>query len=190
MPADNSKSALYYPDAAGLQREMLRKSGEPALPLSEWAFSYGRPNPLTHHETWKLQLERDIYRDEYNALLKSRGVDFIISPNYPGVAAVMGESHYWNYTAIWNLLDLPAVTLPSGLKVDPKLDALKEDHKNYAPRNEADEREWKKYEGPERYEGAPIALQIAGRHFKDEETLAASKILEEIIRDGKKGVVV
>ncbi|CAI7572400.1 unnamed protein product [Penicillium manginii] len=183
-------STLYYPDAAGLQREMLRKSGEPALPLSEWAFSYGRPNPLTHHETWKLQLERDIYRDEYNALLKSREVDFIISPNYSGVAAVMGESHYWNYTAIWNLLDLPAVTFPSGLKVDKKLDALTEDHKNYTPRNEADEREWKKYEGPERYEDAPIALQIAGRHFKDEETLAASKVLEEIIRDGNKGVAV
>ncbi|KAJ5222724.1 uncharacterized protein N7469_008964 [Penicillium citrinum] len=180
-------STLYYPDAAGLQRQMLRKSGEPALPLSEWAFSYGPPNPLTHHETWDLQFKRDVYRDEYNALLKSRGVDFIISPNYPGVAAVMGESHYWNYTAIWNLLDFPAVTFPSGLKVDLNLDAVTEEYKSYVPRNAADEKEWRRYEGPERYENAPIALQVAGRHFKDEETLAASKILEEIIRDGKKG---
>lgn len=166
---------------------MLRKSGEPALPLSEWAFSYGPPNPLTHHETWNLNFKRDVYRDEYNALLKNRGVDFILSPNYPGVAAVMGESHYWNYTAIWNLLDYPAVTFPSGLKVDLKVDAVTEEYKGYIPRNDADEKEWRRYEGPERYEGAPIALQVAGRHFKDEETLAAAKILEEIIRDGKKG---
>jgi Asp-tRNA(Asn)/Glu-tRNA(Gln) amidotransferase A subunit family amidase len=29
-------------------------------------------------------------------------------------------------------------------------------------------------------------LQIAGRHFKDEETLAAAKIVEEIIKGGGK----
>ncbi|KAJ5090528.1 hypothetical protein N7532_009212 [Penicillium argentinense] len=183
-------SALYYPDAAGLQRQMLRTSGEPPLPLSDWAFSYGRPNPLTHHETWKLHCERDTFRDEYNALFKTRGVDFIISPNYPGVAAVMGESHYWNYTAIWNLLDVPAATIPSGLVVDAKLDALTDEDRKYVPRNEADEREWRKYEGPERYEGAPIALQVAGRHFKDEETLAAARLVEEVVRDGKKGPAV
>ena len=79
------------------------------------------------------------------------------------------------------------MTFPSGLKVDLKVDAVTEEYKGYIPRNDADEKEWRRYEGPERYEGAPIALQVAGRHFKDEETLAAAKILEEIIRDRKNG---
>ncbi|KAJ5175366.1 amidase [Penicillium canariense] len=179
-------STLYYPDGAALQRQMLRESGEPARPLTEWAFSYAHPTPLTHAEAWTLQYERDLYRDEYHALLKSRGVDFIISPAYPAAAAVMGESHYWNYTAIWNMTDMPCAVFPSGLTVDPTLDALTEQDKKYVPRNEVDEREWNKYQGPWRYEGAPIALQIAGRHFKDEETLAAAKLVEEIIKDGKK----
>jgi Asp-tRNA(Asn)/Glu-tRNA(Gln) amidotransferase A subunit family amidase len=166
---------------------MLRKSGEPARPLTEWAFSYSRPEPLAHSEAWTLQHERDLYRDEYQALLKRRGVDFILSPANPAVAAVMGESHYWNYTAIWNMTDMPAAVFPSGLTVDPDLDALTKQDKKYVPRNEVDEREWNKYQSPERYEGAPIALQIAGRHFKDEETLAAAKLVEEIIKGGVKG---
>lgn len=179
------ESSLYFPDAAALQRQVLRESGEPPRPLSEWAFSYGRAAPLSHHETWALQHQRDVYCGEYQALFKSRGVDFIISPAYPAVAAVMGESHYWNYTAIWNVLDLPSAVFPSGLTVDLKLDALAEKNKNYKPRNEVDEREWLKYQGPERYEGVPIALQIAGRHFKDEETLAAAKVVEGIMKDAK-----
>ncbi|KAJ5675727.1 hypothetical protein N7462_008624 [Penicillium macrosclerotiorum] len=179
-------STLYYPDAAALQRQMLRESGEPARPLTEWAFSYGPTTPLTHPEAWRLQYERDVYRDEYQELLKRRGVDFIISPANPAVAAVMGESHYWNYTAIWNVLDLPSVVFPSGLTVDPKLDALTEQDKKYVPRNDTDEREWQKYPGPERYESAPIAIQITGRHFKDEHTLAAAKIVEDVIKDGRK----
>lgn len=161
---------------------MLRESGEPARPLTEWAFSYSRPIPLTHPEAWVLQHERDLYRDEYQALLKRRGVDFILSPANPAAAAVMGESHYWNYTAIWNMTDMPAAIFPSGLTVDPNLDALTAQDKKYVPRNEVDEREWNKYQSPQRYESAPIALQIAGRHFKDEETLAAAKLVEEIIK--------
>lgn len=95
----------------------------------------------------------------------------------------MGESQYWNYTAIWNLVDLPSVVFPSGITVDPKVDVLTEQDKKYVPRNEVDEREWRKYEAPERYEGASVGLQIAGRRFKDEETLAAAKVVEEIIRE-------
>lgn len=93
----------------------------------------------------------------------------------------MGESQYWNYTAIWNIADLPSAVFPSGLTVDPKLDVLTEHDKKYIPRDAVDEREWRKYQGPERYEGAPIGLQIAGRRFKDEETLAAAKLVEEIV---------
>lgn len=180
------QSSLYYPDSAALQRKMIRESGEPVLPLTDWVFNYSRPEPLTHPEAWELQYARDVYRDDYNALIKSRGVDFILSPTYPGVAAVYGESHYWNYTAIWNVLDLPSAVFPSGLIVDPQLDALSEKDKAYQPRNETDKREWKKYKGPERYEGAPVALQVTGRHFKDEETLAAAKLVEDILKDGKK----
>ncbi|PLB40536.1 fatty-acid amide hydrolase [Aspergillus candidus] len=174
-------SSMYFPDAASSQRDLLAISGEPALPLTEWAFSYSRPVPLTIAESWTLNTQRDTYRDEYHALMKSCNVDFILSPAYVGVAAVMGESHYWNYTAIWNILDQPAVVFPSGLFVDPALDPVDE---TYQPRGEVDAREWAKY-APERYEGAPVGLQLTGKHFRDEETLAAAGLVKGVL-DGKK----
>ncbi|KAL4877316.1 amidase signature domain-containing protein [Aspergillus karnatakaensis] len=169
-------SSMYFPDAAASQRALAAQTGEPILPLTEWAFQFSRPTPLTVADSWKLNYQRDVYRDEYHALIKSRGIDFILCPAYVGAAAVLGESHYWNYTAIWNILDHPAAVFPSGLFVDPKLDGV---DVSYQPRSALDEREWKKY-APERYYGAPIGLQIAGKHFKDEDTLAAAKFVTEM----------
>ncbi|KAL4892356.1 fatty-acid amide hydrolase [Aspergillus ambiguus] len=170
-------SALYFPDAAASQRALLAETGEPALPLTEWAFGYARATALTPAEGWALNAQRDMYRDEYQAAMKRAGVDFILCPAYVGVAAVLGESHYWNYTAIWNILDQPAVTFPTGLVVDAAVDVL---DASYVPRNEVDAREWAKYR-PERYEGAPIGLQLAGKHFADEETLAAAEVIEAVL---------
>lgn len=115
---------------------------------------------------------------EYNAVMKARGVDFVLAPAYLGVAAVLGEPQYWNYTAIWNILNQPAVIFPSGLRVDPGLDRAEE---KYKARSEVDEREWKRYR-PERYEGAPVALQLVGKRYRDEETLAAGKAVERALR--------
>ena len=172
---------MYFPDGALSQRTLIEQTGEPTLPLTAWAFAYSSPTPLTVAEAWELNVQRDIYRDEYHALMKSRGVDFILCPAYAGVASVLGESHYWNYTAIWNILDQPAVVFPSGLSVDLQLDQLFGEDKTYTPRGEVDEREWSKYTGPERYEGAPIGLQLVGKHFKDEETLAAAALVSGIL---------
>ncbi|PYH47216.1 amidase [Aspergillus saccharolyticus JOP 1030-1] len=178
-------SKMYFPDAALLNRSMITASGEPTLPLTSWAFKYSQPNPLTIAETWTLNTQRDIYRDEYQALMRSRGVDFILCPAYVGVAAVMGESHYWNYTAIWNILDQPAVVFPSGLSVGN--DELEDTEEGYEPRlNGVDEREWMKWKvtGAKRYEGAPVGLQLVGKHFRDEETLAAARFVSEVLLPG------
>ncbi|KAL5335145.1 amidase signature domain-containing protein [Aspergillus crustosus] len=171
------KSSMYFPDAAASQRALTAQTGEPILPLTEWAFQFSRSTPLTVADGWGLNAQRDVLRDEYHEPMKSRGVDFILCPAYVGAAAVIGESHYWNYTAIWNILDQPAAVFPSGLFVDPLLD---EADRSYVPRSALDEREWKKY-APERYVGASVALQLVGKHFKDEETLAAAKFVSTVV---------
>ncbi|OJJ46392.1 hypothetical protein ASPZODRAFT_132487 [Penicilliopsis zonata CBS 506.65] len=174
-------STLYYPDAALVQYQAIAKSGEPILPLSQWAFSYGRARGLSIAENWEFNKMREAFRDEYRALMNERGVDFILSPSFNGVAAVLGESHYWNYTAIWNVLDLPSVVFPTGLVQDAALDPVEESA--FQARGEAEAREWAKYSaGADRYHGAPISLQLAGRRYHDEETLAAAKLLVGIIK--------
>jgi amidase len=128
-------------------------------------------------DNWAYNVKREKYRADYHRLMKERGVDFIISPTYLGVASELGTSQYWNYTAIWNILDQPCVILPTGLFQDPAVDKAET---TYKPKNETDEREWKKYV-PERFVGAPINFQVTGKHFRDEETIAAGKLISEIV---------
>lgn len=77
----------------------------------------------------------------YHQIMKDRGVDFILCPAYIGAAATLGSGQYFHYTSIWNILDQPCVTFPTGLKVDPKLDIVDE---QYKPRSKADKREYDK----------------------------------------------
>ncbi|KAJ0367054.1 hypothetical protein COL154_003564 [Colletotrichum chrysophilum] len=54
---------LYFPDAAATQRELLKKGGEPVAFLTEWAFAYSKPEPLSIRENWELNVRRDNFRD-------------------------------------------------------------------------------------------------------------------------------
>jgi Asp-tRNA(Asn)/Glu-tRNA(Gln) amidotransferase A subunit family amidase len=169
---------LYFPDTAACQRSILEESGEPILPLTPWAFQYSNPKPISVAENWELNVKREMYRTDYHKLMKQRGVDFILSPTYLGVAAELGTAQYWNYTALWNILDQTCAVFPTGLFQDPKVDKVEE---GYKPRNEVDERKFKKYTA-EKFEGAPIALQITGKHFHDEATIAAAKVVAQIVQ--------
>ncbi|KAI8315509.1 putative amidase [Colletotrichum sp. SAR11_59] len=169
---------LYFPDAAATQRELLEKGGEPVAFLTEWAFAYSKPEPLSIRENWELNVRRDNFRDAYHKIMKDRGVDFILCPAYVGPPARLGEAQYWHYTTIWNILDQPSVIFPTGIHVDPAIDVVEE---NYKPRSAEDEREYKKYT-PEDFKDAPIALQLAGKHFRDEDTIAASEMVSRIIQ--------
>ena len=35
---------------------------------------------------------------------------------------------------------------------------------------------------PKTFEGAPIGLQVVGKHLRDEETVAAAKLIESILK--------
>jgi hypothetical protein len=73
--------------------------------------------------------------------MKERGVDFLLTPAYIGCASELGTAQYIHYTSIWNMLDFPSITFPSGVKVDPSIDPV---DANYVPRSAEDEREYKK----------------------------------------------
>ncbi|RDL29709.1 Uncharacterized protein BP5553_10689 [Venustampulla echinocandica] len=166
---------LFYPDGAATQIAALEESGEPWLPLTKEAFTLARN--MTIPETWAVNLEREAYRTEHRMLMKERGIDVILCPAYVGVAAEPHEARYSAYTAIWNILDMPGVVFPTGLRVDQELDAVEA---GYQPRGAQDEAEYKSY-SPEKFVDAPIALQLVGNRFCDEATVAAAKVLEDII---------
>lgn len=138
-----AQTPLYFPDGGDIYLEEFAKTGEKALPLTNHAFEFARKSgktPISVFDNWKLNYEREKYRRDHAAVMKEHGVDFILCPAYVGAGVLQGGAKYWNYTAIWNILDLPSSVLPSGLKCVKDVDVRDEAYKT---RGEQDEEEWK-----------------------------------------------
>ena len=102
----------------------------------------------------------------------------ILCPVGPGVAPLHDTARYWGYTAVWNILDWPACSIPTGMKVSG--DEHRMDTKYIPEANEFEPYNWEKY-SPESYKDAPIGLQVVGRKWDDELVLKAVTKIEEII---------
>lgn len=187
---------LYFPDGGKVDREMMSASGEPVLPLSEWILKDTHVRERTTTELWDLNAKRETYRgnlsrpfpeqqtfSEYLLTIylthlaqyadywkEHPDVDFIISPVSGGAAPLHETARYWGYTAIFNILDWPAVVFPSGEMCSAKLHP---EDKTYQPRdNEFDAYNWANYDA-EKFEGAPISFQLVGRKWDDEKAMKA-----------------
>ncbi|KAK7211418.1 hypothetical protein V2G26_018596 [Clonostachys chloroleuca] len=165
---------FYFADGGERVRAVINESGEPVMPLTEFALTRGSNEPLTIHQSWELNMRREKLRREYHALMRERDVDVILCPSYAGVGAAQGTPTYWLYTAIWNALDQPAVCFPSNIVADKELDKT---DAAYQPRSDVDKKEWEAYD-PELFHGIPVSLQLVGKHHRDEELLRAAKIVE------------
>lgn len=175
---------MYSCDGNFAQKEMIRPSGEPLLPLTKWALSFGDGDKMYNvTENRELNYRRDSLRKKYNDFFVKNNVDFIISPTYVGVAPVciddgIAGPYYWGYTSLFNILDLPTLVFPTGLNQDPKVD-LKDS--TYTPRSDIDKIEQDKYI-PELFDGAPICFQLSARRYFDEEVVAFGKVIEEVLK--------
>lgn len=92
-----------------------------------------------------LPVEQTLISKSYHRLIKERGVDFILCPAYIGAGAKLESVEYFPYTSAWNILDMPCITFPSGLKVDPDIDIV---DKDYVPRSAKDKREFEACKSP------------------------------------------
>ncbi|KAM9908247.1 hypothetical protein OXX79_000488 [Metschnikowia pulcherrima] len=171
--------AGYNSDGNHTQKDKLAASGEPLLPLTAKSFSFGCGDAgLSGLEIQKLTYVRDSNRRKYLEQMNAAGIDFILSPTYVSVATKPETVNYWGYTNLWNMLDFPNVVFPTGLYVDPELDAKDE---SYEPRNDVEKYEYALYTGPEDFANAPIGLQLTGRRYTDETVVKAAKVLQGII---------
>ncbi|EFW22322.1 hypothetical protein D8B26_000976 [Coccidioides posadasii str. Silveira] len=174
-------SELYWPDAGKEVLDLFKSTGEPILPLTKFILEQPRVRDHNMAEYWKLCLERDSYRDAYAAHWSATAnsptgeVDLILCPTTPGVAPPHEAARYWCYTSQWNLLDYPAAVFPV-TTVDLEKDVREE---GYAPRNEHDRFNYDLYTGPQRFEGAPVSLQVVGRRFYDEKVMAGLAAIEK-----------
>ncbi|EHK47765.1 hypothetical protein TRIATDRAFT_45224 [Trichoderma atroviride IMI 206040] len=182
-------SSLYFTDGGEADLAVMAESGEPLLSLTEWII---KDNPgvkkLSRDELEYWLEEREEFRMEYSQHWNKTGVfnkalgawentvDAIICPVAPGVATKHNTAKYWTYTAVWNLLDYPALAFPVG-KVDKTID-VKENRKRFM--SHLDKESWKLYR-PELFQDMPVGLQMVGRRFDDETVIAILKFLEQNI---------
>lgn len=169
----------YNADGNAGQLSVLKLSGEPILELSKWQLNVGcgfAGQSVSEYQT-DAGL-RDSSRSAYLQKMKELDVDFILSPVYASVAALPETVHYWGYTNLWNILDFPNVVFPTGLKCSAELD---KPDLSYQPRNDAEKYEYGLYKDASKFAGAPIALQLTGKRWFDEELIKASSVIAEIV---------
>lgn len=140
---------------------------------------------LFESHTYPNQVNRDLdkLRTMYALQWNKHDVDAIICPANASVASVHDENRYWGYTCVWNALDYPAVIFPVGTV--QRTDIWRNFPPLAAPLNSMDSWSRNLYtdsEGPLRYEGAPISLQIVGRRLQGERVLRITKRVVDILR--------
>ncbi|KAH8899771.1 amidase [Thozetella sp. PMI_491] len=172
-------SSLYFTDGGKADRDMMAATGEPMMPLTEWIMGNPGVKNLSREELEYWLEEREEYRLEYAKAWNETGkwdektsrwtevVDAVICPVGPGTANWHGTAKYWTYSAVWNLLDYPALAFPAG-KVDKMVDTLPE-RSSYM--SDSDEENWQLYD-PNQFDSMPVGLQLVGRRFDDEKIVS------------------
>ncbi|SCV00587.1 LAMI_0G06040g1_1 [Lachancea mirantina] len=170
--------AAYNVDGNLNHRTRFEESGEPLRPLSEHHMRFGEGDKdFTGLELLQLIYKRDSYRQQFAEAMNEADVDFILTPAYFAPAAVPDKIKYWGYTALYNILDLPGVSFPTGVVTDQAIDTV---DKHFRPRNEVEAYEYSLYDA-DVFDGSPVGLTLHGRRFYDEETLGAAKLVQKII---------
>ncbi|TGO86225.1 hypothetical protein BPOR_0322g00050 [Botrytis porri] len=170
---------LFACDGGKFFTDALALSGEPGFPLASYVLreSPGVQN-LTHQEVWDWSMQRDVFRylylQEWNTMAPK--MDLILCPAGPHPAPPHGTSRYVGYTAIWNLLDYPAIVFPV-TKVNPDTDVKDE---NYTPRNDIDKWCHDHYDVEEQID-APVGLQLVAKKLEDEKVVDVMRFIKDKI---------
>lgn len=171
-------SHLYFSDGAREESTAIDESGEPWRPLSTFIIK-DNPNvkELRVKDLWHWTARRESYKSTYaqkwndtatgtNANGELEGaVDVILCPTGPGAAPPLDHAKYWGYTSQWNILDYPALVFPV-TRADPSAQDAFKHHELISTKDAENFELWSS--GPEKYQGAPISLQLVGRRYEDE----------------------
>jgi amidase len=169
-------SKFFLADGGKSVRKILEAADEPFRPEMR---SYETATELGVYDLWQLQRERTdlckLYLDKWEA---SQGVDAILLPTTPYAAVKNGGFKYIGYTGVFNILDYSAVSFPTGLHVDEKLDSVPED---FHALTEIDETTAKDYDAAAVH-GMPISLQLVGRRLQEEKILeVAGRVVKDLV---------
>lgn len=160
---------------------IMAEAGEPL-----WPSIVHRSYPqITVWQSWQLNREKELFRKKTlekwvatkDLTGTGRPIDALLCPMAPHAAPPHETFEYTGYTSIFNFLDLPAAILPV-TRVDPALDVKDE---GYLPKSDLDAKIYNMYT-PDTFRDAPVAVQLAGRRFREEELLGICEVVDEALK--------
>ncbi|ODM19747.1 hypothetical protein SI65_04733 [Aspergillus cristatus] len=144
----------------------------------------GTPNEqLSNPERELLEEEKWSFQTTFLNHWQASNIDALLMPVLPWVGyppkAWVTSSQWLGYTAIWNLLNYAAVTVPVG-KADVELDQPGEEWVGHVPRNGSDEFNHAQYD-IELVKDMPVCLQIVGGRFGEEKAVSVAKVVDQLM---------
>lgn len=146
---------VYAVDGGADVHKALSAAGEKPVPQIAVSYgnSFGHLPVSTVNDIWNLQKEKYDYQTQYLEYWNStsargssgRAVDAVILPIAPSASFKPGESLYFGYTGIGNVLDAAVAVMPV-TKADTMVDVVRHD---YEPVSEMDEKIWRDCKSPE-----------------------------------------
>lgn len=118
-PFDHAKaweiiSTLYFEDGGADTKSTLESTGEPLCPQTAWVVEGGNVKPLTMHEQWHWNLEKQKYRKQYLAhWVASGSPDAVIAPVFPGPPGKAQDDKVLGLHGSVELIGLPSVGVSS-----------------------------------------------------------------------------
>ncbi|TEA19127.1 Acetamidase [Colletotrichum sidae] len=129
------------------------------------------PSKDVVHQLSEFLAVRGAYADSWRRTWRDHDLDVVIGPG--AISTSVPHDTYGNpvYTLMWNVLDYPAGIIPYGF-------ASKEKDSEYQKATERFDADY----DPETCDKAPCAIQVVAPRFRDEDCLAAIRIIDKDIR--------
>ncbi|KAF2173699.1 hypothetical protein M409DRAFT_61989 [Zasmidium cellare ATCC 36951] len=167
---------MFSLDGSKFIQNLLASGGEPEVRSVRNINLAGIPS-ANLEDYFKLNAARSRIQQVYHNLWLDNRLDAIVLPPAPTTATPLDQWGPISYTALWNLLDYPAVIIPTG-KVQPVDEA---DSVEHAIHGERDRRNYQLYTGPTEFANAPLAVQVVGMKQEDEELTQVAAVIDKIL---------
>ncbi|KAJ5781165.1 hypothetical protein N7457_006325 [Penicillium paradoxum] len=142
---------------------------------------------LSYDERGEFEVTKRTLQTAFLKQWVSSGIDALIMPVSPWVGyrpKTWVKSKQWmGYTAIWNLLDYAAVTVPvarAHREIDLVGEGVNVGWEGHSIRNESDAFNYSQYDA-DLVHGMPICVQIVGGRFGEEKAVAVGKVIDELM---------
>ncbi|EGX89098.1 acetamidase [Cordyceps militaris CM01] len=169
-------SRFFVADGAAAIRKELARTGEPWRPEMD---AYRDAQPMSVFDVWSLQTERTAFQNANLDRWNEAGLDALLLPTMPYVTHRHNGTRHVAYTAIVNILDVSAVSFPTGLTVDKTIDVVGPEYEALSDTCEAIHAEY----DSDLLDGMPISLQLVARKLEEEQVLGMTESVLQALSD-------